>query len=154
MEKIKNNGKSEYNNKKKSLNYNNLSKSIDDIKVNLQKAINDYSKEYLIKDPSLKRTKDPFNKGVENAKELKEKVGEVASEVGEGVLKGIKKAKEKVVEVASEVGEGVLKGIKKGKEKVVEVVSKVKEKVYGKKPNEKTYGVEINNIPSQKLKTN
>jgi len=120
MENIKNNGTSEYNNKKKSLNYNNLSKSIDDIKGNLQKAINDYSKESQIIDPSLKLTADPFNKGVKKAKELKDKVGD-------GVSKGVSKVGEGVSKGVSKVGEGV--------SKVGKYVSEKSSKIFGKKSN-------------------
>ena len=143
-------GKTVYNRKKKESTYENLSDSIDEVKKKLQKAINDYSQESLIKDPSLKRTADPFNKGVNKAKELKDKVGKGVSNGASKVGEGVSKVGKFVSKGVSKVGEGVLKVGKFVSEKSAKVKEKVKEQFYGKKPNEKTYGVEMNNIPPQK----
>jgi hypothetical protein len=81
MGKTKNNGSSEYNNKKKSLNYDNLSDSIEKVKGNLQKAIDDYSQAYEKINDTLKITDDPFNKKVKKAKEFKNKLGDGISKL-------------------------------------------------------------------------
>ena len=115
-----NEGKTQYNRLSKEYNYNDLSKSIDNVKEKLEKAIDDYSKAYKKVNDTLEPNEDPFNKKLRKAKELKEKLGE-------GVSKGVSKVGEGV----SKVGKFVSKG-----------VSKVKERFKSKKPNPENYGVE------------
>jgi len=121
-----NEGKTQYNRLSKKYNYNDLSKSIDNVKEKLEKAIDDYSKAYKKVNDTLEPNDDPFTKKLEKAKELKDKLGEGVSKVGEGVSKGVSKVGEGV----SKVGKFVSKG-----------VSKVKERFKGKKPNPENDGV-------------
>jgi hypothetical protein len=154
MENIKNNGTSEYNIKKKSLNYNNLSDSIDEVKEKLQKAIDDYSKAYIKVNDTLEPNDDPFTKKLRKAKEFKNKVGEGlskgVSKVGEGASKVGKYVSEKSAKVGKFVSE---KSAKVGKF-VSEKSAKVKEQFYGKKPNQENYGFEMSNISSSKSNEN
>ena len=83
-----------YKNTKKSLNYDTLSDSINHVKGNLEKAIDEYSKAYIKvnTDGTLEPNEDPFNKKVRKAKEFKNKVGKGVSEskVGKFVSEKIK----------------------------------------------------------------
>ena len=108
-----NEGKTQYNRLSKKYNYNDLSKSIDNVKEKLEKAIDDYSKAYKKVNDTLEPNDDPFTKKLEKAKELKDKLGEGVSKVGEGVSKGVSKVGEGV----SKVGKFVSKGVSKVKER-------------------------------------
>ena len=118
-------GKTQYNRLSKEYNYNDLSRTIERVQGDLQKAINEYSKAYekVNNNHTLEINEDPFNKKVRKAKEFKNKVGEGASKVGKSI------SESKVGKFVSEKSE------------------KVKEKIYGKKPNPENYGVEMINIP-------
>ena len=96
MEITKNNGTSEYNSKKNSLNYDNLSESIDDVKNKLQKAIDDYSEAYNKVNNTIEINEDPFNKKRRKAKEFKNKLGEGVSKVGKSISEKSSKMKEKI----------------------------------------------------------
>ena len=106
-------GKTQYNRLSKEYNYNDLSRTIERVQGDLQKAINEYSKAYekVNNNHTLEINEDPFNKKVRKAKEFKNKVGEGASKVGKSI------SESKVGKFVSEKSE------------------KVKEKIYGKKPN-------------------
>ena len=96
MEITKNNGTSEYNSKKNSLNYDNLSESIDDVKNKLQKEINDYSEAYKKVNNTIEINEDPYNKKLRKAKELKGKLGDSISKVGKSISEKSSKMKEKI----------------------------------------------------------
>lgn len=81
MENIKNNGTSEYNIKKKILNYDKLSESIDDVKDKLQKTIDEYSKAYKEVNKTIEPNDDPFTKKLTKAKEFKNKLGDGISKL-------------------------------------------------------------------------
>ncbi len=153
-------GKTQYNRLSNEYGYNDLSRSIERVRGDLQKAIDDYSVAYKLvnKNNTLEPNDDPFTKKLRKAKELKDKLGEGASKVGEGVSKGVSKVGKSISE--SKVGKFVSeKSAKVGKfvsEKSAKVgkfvskgVSKVKEQFKGKKPNPENYGVEMSNIPPQ-----
>lgn len=80
-----NEGKTQYNRLSKEYNYNDLSKSIDNVKEKLEKAIDDYSKAYKNVNDTLEPNEDPFNKKLRKAKELKGKIGDSISKVGKFV---------------------------------------------------------------------
>ena len=96
MEITKNNGTSEYNSKKNSLNYDNLSESIDDVKNKLQKAIDDYSEAYEKVNNTIEINEAPFNKKLRKAKEFKNKLGDSISKVGKSISEKSSKMKEKI----------------------------------------------------------
>ena len=81
MENIKNNGTSKYNIKKKILNYDKLSESIDDVKDKLQKTIDEYSKAYKEVNKTIEPNDDPFTKKLKKAKEFKNKIGDGISKL-------------------------------------------------------------------------
>jgi len=125
-------GKTQYNRLSNEYNYNDLSRTIERVQGDLQKAIDDYSKAYIKvnTDGTLEPNDDPFTKKLKKAKEFKNKVGEGASNVGKSISE-------------SKVGKFV-------SEKSAKVKEKVKEQFYGKKPNQENYGLEMNNIAPQK----
>jgi len=126
-------GKTQYNRLSKEYGYNDLSRSIERVQGDLQKAIDEYSKAYekVNTNKTLEPNDDPFTKKLIKAKEFKNKVGERVSKVGKSI------SESKVAKFVSE--------------KSAKVKEKVKEQFYGKKPNQENYGVEMsNNIPPQK----
>jgi hypothetical protein len=82
-----NEGKTQYNRLSKEYSYNDLSKSIDNVKEKLEKAIDDYSKAYKNVNDTIEPNEDPFNKKLRKAKELKGKLGDSISNVGKFVSK-------------------------------------------------------------------
>ena len=74
-------GKTQYNRLSKEYNYNDLSRTIERVQGDLQKAINEYSKAYeeVNNNHTLEINEDPFTKKLQKAKEFKNKVGEGAS---------------------------------------------------------------------------
>ena len=136
-------GKTLYNRLSNEYNYNDLSRTIERVQGDLQKAIDDYSKAYIKVNinHTLELNEDPFTKKLQKAKEFKNKVGEGASKVGNKI------SESKVGKFVSE------KSAKVGKF-VSEKLAKVKEQFYGKKPNQKNYGLEMNYIPPQKSNQN
>lgn len=141
-----NEGKTKYNRLSKIYNYNHLFDSIETVKGNLEKAIDEYSKAYekVNTNKTLELNEDPFTKKLRKAKELKDKLGEGASKVGEGVSKVGKSISE------SKVGKFVSEKSAKVGKFVSEKTEKLKEQFKGKKPNPENYGVEMSNIPPQK----
>lgn len=125
-------GKTQYNRLSNEYGYNDLSRSIERVQGDLQKAIDEYSKAYekVNTNKTLEPNDDPFTKKLKKAKEFKNKVGEGASKVGKSISE-------------SKVGKFV-------SEKSAKVKEKVKEQFYGKKPNPENYGVKMSNIPPQK----
>ena len=80
-----NEGKTQYNRLSKEYNYNDLSRTIERVQGDLQKAIDDYSKAYKNVNNTLEPNEDPFNKKLRKAKELKGKIGDSISKVGKFV---------------------------------------------------------------------
>jgi hypothetical protein len=137
-------GKTQYNRLSKEYGYNDLSRSIERVQGDLQKAIDEYSKAYekVNTNKTLEPNDDPFTKKLIKAKEFKNKVGEGVSKVGNKISES--KVGKFVSEKSAKVGKFV-------SEKSAKVKEKVKEQFYGKKPNQENYGVEMsNNIPPQK----
>lgn len=80
-----NEGKTQYNRLSKEYNYNDLSRTIERVQGDLQKAIDDYSEAYEKVNDTLELNEDPFNKKLRKAKELKGKIGDSISKVGKFV---------------------------------------------------------------------
>ena len=125
-----NEGKTQYNRLSNEYNYDDLSRTIERVQGDLQKAIDDYSKAYIKVNDTLEPNHDPFTKKLQKAKEFKNKVGEGVSKVGNKISE-------------SKVGKFVS-----------EKSAKVKEQFYGKKPNQENYGFEMSNISSSKSNEN
>lgn len=87
-----NEGKTQYNRLSKEYNYNDLSRTIERVQGDLQKAIDEYSKAYINVNKTLETNDDPFTKKLNKAKEFKNKVGKGVSEskVGKFVSEKIK----------------------------------------------------------------
>ena len=82
-----NEGKTQYNRLSKEYNYNDLSRTIERVQGDLQKAIDDYSEAYSEVNDTLELNEDPYNKKLRKAKELKGKLGDSISKVGKYVSK-------------------------------------------------------------------
>ena len=80
-----NEGKTQYNRLSKEYNYNDLSRTIERVQGDLQKAIDDYSEAYEKVNDTLELNEDPYNKKLRKAKELKGKLGDSISNVGKFV---------------------------------------------------------------------
>jgi hypothetical protein len=80
-----NEGKTQYNRLSKEYGYNDLLRSIEKVRGDLQNAIVDYSEAYIKVNDTLEPNEDPFNKKLRKAKELKGKIGDGVSKVGKFV---------------------------------------------------------------------
>ena len=76
-----NEGKTKYNRLSKEYNYNDLSKTIDNVKEKLENEIKEYSKAYIKVNNTLEPNEDPFTKKLRKVKESK--LGKFVSEKSE-----------------------------------------------------------------------
>jgi hypothetical protein len=109
-------GKTQYNRLSNEYGYNDLSRSIERVQGDLQKAIDEYSKAYekVNTNKTLEPNDDPFTKKLKKAKEFKNKVGEGSSKVGKSISES--KVGKFVSEKSAKVGKFVSEKSAKVKE--------------------------------------